>query len=146
MTKSYQTYTPGTPRTHTVAAALMLVVAIAALSAGGWIYVVGRPGTIIYNISHASIVTAQAVDLPDFVRYSLPDGLWSMSSILVLHPLLRNEPALRRIAIVAIVPLLGIISEILQWVGWLPGVFDICDLACYALPLLTYLFCQSYFR
>lgn len=128
----------------TAARTLLLYMAgIVALSAGGWIYVVGRPETHIYDIWQNNITATHAVQLPDFVLYSLPDGLWSLSSILMLHPLLRQEPLGRRLAIVAVVPMLGIISEILQGIGCLIGVFDIWDLACYSLPLISYILCQS---
>lgn len=131
-------------RRQATLALLSFIAAAVTLSAGGWIYVAARPGTHIYNIWNGGIASTFDAGLPDFVLYSLPDGLWTLSSILMLHPLLRGERALRRLAIVAIVPMLGIASETLQWLRWLPGVFDICDLACYAIPLIAYFLYQSY--
>lgn len=123
---------------------LLFIVGIVALSIGGWIYVVGRPNTYIYGLWHAHIATTQTVNLPSFVLYSLPGALWSLSSILMLHSILYNELPGRRLTIIAVVPLLGIISEFLQGMGCLPGMFDIYDLVGYAIPLLSYIFFQSY--
>ena len=36
------------------------------------------------------------------------------------------------------IPLCGIISELLQGVGCLPGTFDIIDVLCYAVPIAVY--------
>lgn len=84
------------------------------------------------------------VDVPDFVRYCLPDGLWSTSYVLISDYVNRNEPMARRMAWASVVPALGCTSELMQWAGLLPGSFDLWDLACYALPLLIYFILNTF--
>ncbi len=83
--------------------------------------------------------TAQ-VSLPNFIIYSLPGGLWSLGYILIIDWLFGNQTSMTRSVWSAIIPLLGIASEILQGLGWLPGTYDICDLFFYAIPYVVYLF------
>jgi len=82
---------------------------------------------------------ATQVSLPETIIYSLPGGLWSLGYILIIDGLFGNQSITTRRIWAAIIPLLGIGSEILQGIGLLPGTFDICDLAFYAVPYIIYL-------
>lgn len=74
------------------------------------------------------------INLPEWVRFALPDGLWSMSYILTIDALVKRDYLWT-----SVIPAIGILSELMQWIGWLPGTFDICDLLAYALPYLLYI-------
>jgi len=68
--------------------------------------------------------------LGGWVVYSLPDGLWLFSYILLMgciwnFNLKRSFYASFPLAFIAI----G--SELLQILGWVPGTFDVVDLLCY---------------
>jgi hypothetical protein len=72
------------------------------------------------------------VSLPDWVRFSLPDGLWASSGTALMAEIWREErPSLSAIAWIAIVPLIGVASELGQRVGWVPGEFAWADVVAY---------------
>lgn len=79
------------------------------------------------------------IDMPEFVRFCLPDGLWTTSYILFSDYINKNERFAIRLLLVSIIPLLGIVSEVLQYVNMIPGTFDPLDLACYSIPLLVWI-------
>jgi len=80
----------------------------------------------------------QGWQLPEWMIFSLPGALWSTAYILIIDALLSKSPSWRRFAVAAFIPLVGIVSELLQFVGLLPGTFDALDIIAYALPLLIY--------
>lgn len=121
---------------------LLLALATVFLALGGWVYVAARPGTFVHTLCNGCFRVTQRGYLPDFVKYCLPDGLWTLSSILMLHAMLRDEPVGRRIAFASVIPSIGIVSELMQGLGCLPGSFDIFDLACYSTPILFYIILQ----
>lgn len=78
------------------------------------------------------------ITAPEFVRFCLPDALWTSSYILFSDYLNRNERTAIRFIWVSIIPLLGVVSELLQFVNMISGTFDPLDIACYTLPLLLW--------
>jgi len=78
------------------------------------------------------------VETPEFVRFNLPDCLWSTSYILIADFIFREESQWARLKWVSAIPLIGIGSELLQFAGLLPGVYDPLDLVAYFLPLGCY--------
>ncbi len=79
------------------------------------------------------------IKVPEFVRFCLPDGLWTLSYILFSDSVNRHESKMKRLAWISVVPLLGVVSELMQLVQLLPGTFDVADLACYSLPLFMWM-------
>lgn len=77
--------------------------------------------------------------VPEFVRFCLPDGLWTTSYILFSDYYNRNEVLAWRVGLVSVIPMLGIASELLQLTPLIPGTFDVLDLASYSLPLISYI-------
>lgn len=77
-------------------------------------------------------------DLPEWVIYCLPDGLWALSYILLIDVIMERQPFHKRMAWTSVIPLIGTASELLQAIGWTPGVYDMIDLICYLLPLVIY--------
>lgn len=114
------------------------IIGITLLCVGGYIYITSRPATLLFVMCN-KILCTNSLSLPSFVVFNLPGGLWSASYMLVMHPLVRHESLQRRIATITAIPMLGIVSELMQVVGWLPGTFDTLDLICYALPVIIYL-------
>ena len=80
----------------------------------------------------------QDCSIPDFVRYSLPDGLYSASYILLMDAIWSEGKCFTKYVIVSLVPVITIASEILQYVGLLRGTFDVSDMVCYTTPALVY--------
>lgn len=79
------------------------------------------------------------VNPPEWVLYSLPDGLWSLAYILIIDAAVGKYSELKiRLFWISIIPIIGILSEIMQLSGWLIGTFDPIDLISYTLPLIIY--------
>ena len=122
--------------------------ALLLLVIGGGIYLLMRqPVMLMHKVaSELGIGTlidkgrmlVQGWQLPEWMIFSLPGALWSTAYILIIDTLLPKSPSWRRFAVAAFIPLVGIVSELLQFVGLLPGTFDALDIIAYALPLLIY--------
>jgi hypothetical protein len=80
--------------------------------------------------------------LPNFILYSLPDGLWLFSYVSLVLYLWKNELKSENIFWIFSVPLISIISELGQINKIIPGTFDIIDLLMYLLgtilPFIIY--------
>ena len=75
----------------------------------------------------------------DFVRYSLPDGLYCGSYLMMIDAVWYKENGFEKYFVLSIVPAMTIISEVLQYWGLVKGTFDVYDLLCYMIPSLIYL-------
>lgn len=80
---------------------------------------------------------AHGWQLSDFVLYSLPDGLYCASYILVMNALW-NGGKKSRMVMVSLIPMAAICHELLQAMGLVRGTFDPVDLLCYVLPLTVF--------
>ena len=78
-------------------------------------------------------------NITEWVRYSLPDGLYCAAYILIIDAIWKNDNRLIKYIIISLVPLVTITSEILQYYGIVRGTFDKYDLICYTLPPMIYL-------
>lgn len=118
---------------------------------GGLIYLAFRPTTILmFHVADGmglmplvmawrSLMAAWQPE--EFWVYSLPGGLWASAYILLVYGLLARHSTLLRLTVASSIPLVGVISELLQGAHCLPGVFDWTDLLCYATPLgLLYMY------
>lgn len=77
-------------------------------------------------------------DVSSFVRFSLPDGLYCMSYILLMDAVWQHSRHSLRLIAASLIPLIAITHELLQAAGLARGTFDWSDLLCYALPLIGY--------
>lgn len=77
-------------------------------------------------------------DVSAFVRFSLPDGLYCMSYILLMDAVWQHSRRPLRLMAASLIPLIAITHELLQAAGLARGTFDWSDLLCYALPLIGY--------
>lgn len=122
---------------------LEVAIAIVCFLAGVSIYLLWRDEhLLIHRILHGcgidSLIEplrniASQQSIPEWVRFALPDGLWSLSYILIIDAWVK-----RNYLWTAVIPAIGFLSELMQLAGWLPGTFDVCDLIAYALPYLLY--------
>jgi len=80
-------------------------------------------------------------NLPDWVKYNLPDLAWVFSFTSALYLVLKKNPSILSLVGLTIPLLLGIISELGQLIQIVPGTFDPLDLAFYfggaILPVLS---------
>lgn len=126
-----------------------VLLATAFLFSGCYIYLVFRTRTL--NLYHwcdmiglskcieSARFAARDWCVPEFVKFSLPDGLYSAAYILMIDAIWYKDDGLLKNCIIVIIPLFTILSEILQYFGLVKGTFDLMDLICYATPLLIYI-------
>lgn len=118
-------------------------IALCAMSLGGATYLLFRPTSLLLFSWLEKINMLDYIDtargninfsLPEWVIYSLPDGLWLLSYMLVIgaiwdFDLKHSAPAL------FFLPALALISELLQLPGIVPGTFDPGDILAYLLGI-----------
>lgn len=125
---------------------LKIVVAVLAFTAGAMVYVLYR-GTdlighrLLFALGLGDMLTTVQQMAPPLTNPTLwhmscvvPDGLWILSYVLIISYINRHETLTKRMLIGAIIPLAGILSELLQLTGHLPGVYDPLDIVAYILP------------
>jgi hypothetical protein len=78
------------------------------------------------------------IQLPDWMVYSLPGGLWSAAYVLLVGWLMQGRALRWRLLATLPIPLAGALSELLQGAGVLSGTFDTSDVVCYLAPYLIY--------
>ncbi|MBP1615425.1 MAG: hypothetical protein H6Q13_2873 [Bacteroidetes bacterium] len=124
------------------------VVSLILLFIGGGIYLLFRPKSLLMfkwvdNLGLTSTVDrlrdcVSHISLGQISTYSLPDGLWVASYVVLVHAIVPKQHKENLLFWSFILPLIAIFFEILQGIGIIPGVFDIFDLACYLIPLIIY--------
>ena len=77
-------------------------------------------------------------NVPDIIRFSLPDGMYCAAYILIVDAIWYKEQSVQKYVVIALVPIITIGSELLQNFNLVRGTFDVFDLVCYALPPLVY--------
>lgn len=82
--------------------------------------------------------------IPEWIKYSLPSGLWSFSYIIMMHLIWLDEDRTKRLIWVLCLPVLAVFSEIFQIPGIIPGTFDMVDLLCYIIPIILYLYYENF--
>lgn len=75
--------------------------------------------------------------LPEWISYALPDGLWLLSYMLLMHTIWGEH--IRQYKVwVYILPVIAITSELMQLVILSLGTFDIMDIICYSGAILLF--------
>lgn len=127
---------------------LKLPLGMMMLLIGGMTYLLFRPQTLLmFHVTDAIGLSATinsmregiSSQLPEFIIYSLPGALWAAAYILTTEYFLYRQSVKTRILVAGIIPVIGAVSELLQFTGLLPGTFDVADLLCYLVPYLLYL-------
>lgn len=136
-------------RTRTWIIIVQFLSGLSMLAIGCCIYLLFRSKTL--NIYHwcSALGLSDIIDdyrqitmlwnVPDFIRFSIPDGLYCAAYILFIDAIWHKDKGIIKNIIVLLVPLVTISSELLQLFGIVRGTFDIYDLVCYSFPLLVYL-------
>ena len=124
------------------------------LGIGGSIYLLFRPKTLLMFKWVESLGLSEHIDrLRDMVSnitlnhitlYSLPDGLWLASYIIVVNTIVSKSNKHNLLFWSFLLPFIAIVFELLQIPGVIPGVFDVFDLVCYITPLIIYLIYLKY--
>ena len=109
------------------------------------IYIFLRPDNLIYNDLFSSPIKIKIntnSKVVNFLVYSLPNGLWSMSfSQLIFH--IYKIRSLKTILLSSIMLFVGIMIELLQYQSFMNGTFDINDIFSYIISYLIILIIQK---
>lgn len=82
----------------------------------------------------------------NFVKHSLPDGLYCCAYILIMDSVWQDSWTFLRLLLVLLIPAIAIAHEIMQYFMIVSGTFDPMDLLCYFIPPLTYLIIMLLYR
>jgi len=116
---------------------------IITLLIGGLIYVLFRAlsllmfswyksiglGEILNGLRKSTIPFAE--NIPEWILFSLPDGLWIFSYVSLMLLIWQNSISKKNISWILITPILAISSELGQLFGLITGTFDLIDLLLY---------------
>ena len=126
----------------------MFTSSLAAFLAGSFIYISFRSTTLrmfrwfdmfgisrlIEGIRHFTL--AFIGNLPDWLVFSLPNGLWLFSYITLILYIWGNHISNKNIFWVALLPLIALFSEFGQLVNLIPGTYDAIDVVLYIVGLI----------
>jgi len=90
------------------------------------------------HIIDVARIYAMDWDVPDIIKFCLPDGLYVSAYIIIMDAIWKKEDSHIKHIVICLVPVFTITSEILQYYGVVKGTFDICDLLFYSVPFITY--------
>ena len=126
-----------------------IVLSLTLLFVGGIIYLGFREEHLLMfewfnNLGIRSFINnyrefTQYIYLPNWAVYSLPDGLWVLSYMILIKEIWKNKRGLQYYVWLYSLSFIGIISEILQLFTFYIGKFDFCDLLFYICPTLFFL-------
>ena len=74
--------------------------------------------------------------IPDWVKFSLPDGLWLFSFISLILITWKNEINSSNLFWLIGLPIIALLSEIGQSFSFVPGTFDWIDIAMYLIGFM----------
>jgi hypothetical protein len=75
--------------------------------------------------------------LPDWVLFSLPDGLWLLSYLGFVRMIWAGGPKRPMWAWAGLGLLVSVGHELSQAAGWVPGTFDWADMTAYAMATIV---------
>lgn len=108
---------------------------------GGMIYLMFRDESLVMFRWCEELHIKEYIDslrmpctLPQWIVYSLPDGLWLCSYVLFIS-VIWNFDLKHGWPYVFSLPAIAIASELAQAFGWVRGTFDWVDLLCYVIAL-----------
>jgi len=120
---------------------LHVIISALALLAGGLVYILFRPSEIVFfswiraigfdnwfNLVRNSSLPSSP-KLPEWIVYSLPDGLWAFAYALLITVIWKGSNSRIKLFWMASIPLLVLGYEILQYANIIPGTFSIQDIA-----------------
>ena len=127
--------------------AFEITAALLLFAIGGCIYIAFRSTSLqmfvwFDNLGLHEVVMyvrnlSRGIQIPEFVRFCVPDGLWTLSYILFMDAIWLPDVK-RQLLFSCIIPLIGSLSEVLQYFGVVKGTFDLVDLSCYIRKLPIY--------
>ena len=117
-----------------------LSIALVPMLLGGIIYILFRPESLVMfqwfdYLGFTQIIKnfrafllPLLLNTPDWVIYSIPDGIWVFSLTAMLSKIWQDGPIISKFIWCSIGPVIGIAGEIAQYFHLIKGTFDIDDL------------------
>lgn len=128
---------------------IKIFISLLSLLIGGLIYIGFRDENLLMfdwfnNLGLNSYIVffrteLQHIDLPNWVIYSLPDGLWVLSYMILINEIWKSKREPQYYIWSYSLPIIAITLEITQIFTSYVGTFDIYDLLCYICPILFFL-------
>lgn len=126
-----------------------VVLSLGLLFIGGLIYVVYRDKSLIMFDWFDSMGLSKTIDylrglsqnegIYGWIKYSLPDGLWTFSYMFIVDAIWNGERNALSLMFIWGLPFVAVLSECLQYLGLCPGVFDWIDLASYMFAIILFM-------
>ena len=133
-------------KTKIVYKILWILLSLVCITVGGLIYLIFRtrtlvmfhfiPDNLIEELNLVHEYSCANFQIPNFIIYNLPTGLWTISYIILMQLILENNVGLHRFLWIYLLPILLCLTEILQLFSFIPGTFDIFDVCCYIVPMI----------
>ncbi len=130
---------------------VQITLSIIALLIGGTIYIFFRSDNLIlfdwlYSIGIKNILSDirtdflsyNRINIPNWAKYSLPDGLWIFSYMLLVNVINKEANDSMSKLIIYFLPSIAIIWEFAQALHYVPGMFDYLDLVFYLFFILLF--------
>lgn len=121
----------------------LLILHLSSLTLGGCIYLFFRADTLLMfhwakNMQlTAALETIRTYtlpvkkELPGWVIFSLPDGLWNLSYVCLMFSVWEDDVNTKSIWWILLIPTIAILSELFQLINIVPGTFDLLDIIFY---------------
>ena len=74
-----------------------------------------------------------------WVKNSLPDGLWLFAYMFLVDAIWNGSKSISSYIFIYSLPFFALLSEFLQYFGWVPGVFDWIDVVSYLFAIVLFM-------
>lgn len=120
---------------------IQLLFGIIPLVIGGLIYVCFRSRTLLMFSWFSQIQWDYSLlrlnyQVSDFIKFSLPDGLWLLAYQLIVAAIWKNRMTVTSVICIYSMPLFILVEEVFQGIGLVKGTFDYCDLVSYSVAIV----------
>lgn len=124
-----------------IAQIISILLSIIIFFVGGIIYLAFRSESLLMftwakklglesQIEHLRIIMQPYYPSSEWMLFSLPDGLWVLSYVIMMSAVWKFQIREHWI-LIGLIPAIAICSELLQAIGVFPGTFDVSDLLTY---------------
>jgi hypothetical protein len=114
--------------------AIYLLFRISSLRMFSWISIIDLNSALDLIRVHTIRYTNK---IPDWIIYSLPDGLWMFSYVSLMLCIWKNEITKQSLLWILILPIIALCSELGQMLDKVPGTFDGVDITAYIIGALS---------
>ena len=125
------------------------IIGVAALIIGGLIYIRYRNESLLMfgwfqGLGLTEYIedfrsNAEMPNVYGWVKYNIPAGLWLFAYMFVIDSIWGKDKNNVYLFFLYVLPLLSLVSELMQYAGMLPGTFDFMDLLSYVSSIFLYM-------